>query len=79
MSANVKRIRLYNAVRHSYATQLLNSGVEKARVSRLLRHSDPKMIEKYAEYETDSLETDAGKVKRFYKQDANGDLAGGVK
>jgi integrase len=71
-AAQVPRIRLYNAVRHSFVCQLLNSGVEKARVSRLLRHSDPCMIEKHAFYETAyktaSLEMDAGRVKRLANQ-----------
>lgn len=63
--AKVKQIRLYQAVRHSYACQLLNSGVEKAVVSRLLRHSDPKMVERYTRYEVASLEAAAGKVRRL--------------
>jgi integrase len=70
-NARVKRIRLYQAVRHSYACQLLNSGVEKAVVSKLLRHSDPRMIERYAKYDVATLEGAAGKVKRLqtrYKQ-----------
>ena len=75
-AAGVQPIRLYNAVRHSYACQLINNGVEKAVVSRLLRHSDPRMVEKYAFYETASLEVDAGKVKRFCKQAANNAVDG---
>jgi integrase len=63
--AGVKRIRLYQAFRHSYACQLLNSGVEKAVVSKLLRHSDPRMVERYAKYEVASLERAAGKVRRL--------------
>jgi integrase len=63
--AGVKRIRLYQAVRHSYACQLLNSGVDKAIVSKLLRHSDPRMIERYAKYEVASLEAAAGTVRRL--------------
>lgn len=77
-SAGVKRIGLYPAVRHSYACQLLNLGVDKGKVSRLLRHSDPRMIEKYAYYETATLEKEAGLVTRFGKWDANNDKEGGA-
>ena len=63
--AGVKRIRLYQAVRHSFACQLLNAGVEEGTVSRLLRHSDPRMIKRYAKYEVEILERAAGKVKRL--------------
>jgi len=64
-AAKINRIKLYNAVRHSYACQLLNSGVEKAIVSKLLRHSDPRMIERYGKYEVASLEKAAGVVRRL--------------
>ena len=64
-AAGGKRIRLNKAVRHSYACQLLNSGVDKAVVSKLLRHSDPRMIERYAKYEVASLEKAAGTVRRL--------------
>lgn len=64
-AAGVERFPLYNAVRHSFACQLLNAGVEKALVSRLLRHSDPRMIEKYGKYETATLAGAAGVVRRL--------------
>jgi len=70
-TAGVRRIRLYPAVRHSYACQLLNLGVDKAVVSRLLRHSDPRMVERYAMYETATLEKPAGLVARISKQPTN--------
>ena len=54
-AAKVKRINLYNATRHSFACQMLNAGQEKGLVSRLLRHSDPRMIDRYAEYEEDPV------------------------
>lgn len=63
--AGVQRISLYQAVRHSFACQLLNSGVDKATVSRLLRHSSLGMIERYAIYEVAALERAAGTVRRF--------------
>ncbi len=42
--------------------------VDKGIVSRLLRHSDPRMIERYAFYETATLEKDAGLVTRIFKK-----------
>lgn len=62
--AGIKRINLYNATRHSFACQLLNNGTDKGLVSRLLRHSDPRMIERYAEYEEDPLRAAVEKVRR---------------
>jgi integrase len=63
--AGVKRIKLYNATRHSYACQLLNSGTDERTISRLLRHSDPRMVKRYVEYEVATLEKAAGKISRF--------------
>lgn len=39
----------------SHACNLLNSGIDKGVIQRLLRHSDPKMVDRYAEYATNSL------------------------
>jgi integrase len=66
-NAGIKRFALYASVRHSYACQLLNDGVNKSTISRLLRHSDPRMVERYAEYEVATLEKDAGRVTRLKK------------
>jgi integrase len=54
-SAGVYRIRLNNAMRHSFGCQMLNAGLDKSVVQRLLRHSDPKMTDRYAEYQTSAL------------------------
>lgn len=63
-AANVQRINLYNATRHSFACQMLNGGIDKAQVSKLLRHSDPKMIDRYADYEMDTLKESVDNVRR---------------
>lgn len=63
VKAGGKRINLYNATRHSFACQMLNGGADKGVVSRLLRHSDPRMIERYGEYEEDPLRTAVEKVR----------------
>lgn len=51
-----KSIRLYDAARHSFASQLINSGVSIYSVSHLLGHSNIKTTEKY-------LHSDLGKLK----------------
>jgi len=52
--------------RKSFAMQMLNSGeIEKGAVSHLLRHSDPRMIDHYAEYRTAPLKSAIDKVQRL--------------
>ena len=53
--AKLKRVKLYNSTRHSFGTQMLNAGLDKSIVQRLLGHSDSKMTDRYAEYSTDAL------------------------
>jgi integrase len=53
--AGVKKIKLYNSMRHSFGCQMLNAGLHKSVVQRLLGHSNPKMTDRYAEYSTSSL------------------------
>ena len=47
-TANIKRIKLYNAVRHSLGCQLLDEGVEMDIVRQQLGHSRPEMTMRYA-------------------------------
>lgn len=54
-AAKVKLVRLYNSVRHSFGCQMLNAGLSKGMVQKLLRHTDPKMTDRYAEYSTSAL------------------------
>jgi integrase len=54
-SAGVQRVPLYPSTRHSFACQLLNAGLDKAIVQRLLGHQDGRMTDRYAEYSTTSL------------------------
>lgn len=51
-------IRLYDATRHSFASQLINNGVSLINVSRLLGHSTVKMTEKYAHSDIEKLKID---------------------
>jgi integrase len=48
-------LRLYDASRHSFASQLVNQNVPLKKVSKLLGHSSTKMTEKYAHHELESL------------------------
>jgi integrase len=62
--AGLKPINLYNATRHSFACQMLNGGMDKGQVSKLLRHSDPKMVDRYADYEMETLKSSVDNVRR---------------
>jgi integrase len=65
--AKMDRFPLYPSTRHSYACQLLNQGVAKEVVARLLRHADMRTIDRYADYEVATLKKDAGRVTRLKK------------
>lgn len=55
-------LRLYDATRHSFASQLVNAGVDIAAVSRLMGHSTLKMTMRYAHHEVGKLRTDLEKL-----------------
>lgn len=57
-----KSLRLYDATRHSYASQLANAGTSIFKISRLLGHSSTKMTEKYTHEDINSLKTDIKKL-----------------
>ena len=57
-----KSLRLYDATRHSFASNLVNSGSTIYMVSKLLGHSSVKMTEKYAHSEVENLRTDIEKL-----------------
>lgn len=66
--AGVKHVRLYQSTRHSFACNLLNSGIDKGIIQRLLRHSDPKMVDRYAEYATNALKIKLDNVFNIDRQ-----------
>ncbi len=53
-----KSVRLYDACRHSFASQLINSGVSIYNVSQLLGHSNIKTTEKYLHNDLSKLKID---------------------
>ena len=53
---------MYDAARHSFASQLINSGVSIYSVSRLLGHSSVKSSEKYLHSDLDKLQIDVSNV-----------------
>lgn len=57
-----KRLQLKNFFRQSFAMNLLEQGVPKEMVSRLLRHQDPRTIDHYGEYQTNPLKSMLDKV-----------------
>ncbi|MEO5360578.1 MAG: tyrosine-type recombinase/integrase [Nitrospirota bacterium] len=52
-----KKLRLYDASRHSVASQLVNQNVSLYTVSKILGHSSVKMTEKYAHNNLDGLKS----------------------
>jgi integrase len=57
-----KELRLYDASRHSFASQLVNEGVSIFKVSKLLGHSSTKMTEKYSHANVNSMRADLAKL-----------------
>jgi site-specific recombinase XerD len=53
-----KSVRLYDAARHSFASQLINKGVSIYSVSHLLGHSNIKTTEKYLHSDLGKLQVD---------------------
>lgn len=53
-----KPLRLYDATRHSFASQLVNMGSTLYKVSKLMGHSSTKTTERYAHPSIESLRTD---------------------
>ncbi len=57
-----KSLRLYDATRHSFASQLINAGTSIYKVSKLLGHSSVKMTEKYTHSSVEYLKADIQKM-----------------
>lgn len=57
-----ENIRLYDATRHSFASQLINRDVSLISVSRLLGHSSIKMTERYAHSNLSKLKIDVENI-----------------
>ncbi len=55
-------LRLYDATRHSFASQLVNSGTSLFKVSKLLGHSSTRMTEKYSHHNIEGLKSDLAKL-----------------
>lgn len=55
-------LRLYDATRHSFASQLVNNDTSLFKVSKLLGHSSIKMTEKYSHQNVENLRTDLEKL-----------------
>jgi integrase len=55
-------LRLYDASRHSFASQLANSGTTLFFVSKALGHSTPKMSERYSHADLEKLRTNLSAI-----------------
>lgn len=60
-----KSLRLYDATRHSFASNLLNRNVPLAKISKLLGHTNTTTTERYAHMDVNSLKMDIRKVSIF--------------
>ena len=45
----------FHDLRHSYASRLVQSGIDPYTIQRLLGHKDPKMVQRYAHHSVESL------------------------
>jgi integrase len=66
-----KSLRLYDVTRHSFASNLVNSGTSIFKVSKLLGHSSTKMSEKYIHTEVENLRADLNKLSLYGEQTVN--------
>lgn len=66
-----KTLRLYDATRHSFASNLVNSDTTLFKVSKLMGHSTIKMTEKYAHSDIESLKVDMQKLTLNREQTVN--------
>lgn len=71
-----KSIRLYDVTRHSFASNLVNSGTSLFKVSKLLGHSSSKMTEKYAHTNVENLRADLNKISLNSEQTVNSKVTG---
>ena len=61
-------LRLYDASRHSFASQLANSGTTLFFVSKALGHSTPKMSERYSHADLEKLRTNLSAISLKSRQ-----------
>ena len=61
-------VKLYNATRHSFASQLANGGVDEAILSRLLRHKDRRSTRRYYSFKTEPLKVAVDNVIHLPKR-----------
>lgn len=59
-------VKLYHSTRHSFASQLVNAGLDIAIVQRLLRHTDPRTTKRYYEYKTAPLKIAVEQVRSIH-------------
>jgi len=53
--SGIKKIKLYNAIRHSLGCQLLDKGFEFDKVQKVLGHTRPEMTKRYAKRSNESI------------------------
>jgi len=53
--AGMRKVKLYNAIRHSLGCQLLDRGFEFDKVQKVLGHTNPEMTKRYAKRSNESI------------------------
>ena len=53
-NAGIEDVRFHD-LRHSFATRLVQNGVDIYKVQKLMRHKSPQMTQRYAHHSTESL------------------------
>ena len=61
-ASGVEGLKLYEATRHSVASQLVSAGVSLYQVQQILGHSDSRMTERYAHPDLESIRADLRKL-----------------
>lgn len=63
-NAEIPHCRFHD-LRHTFATRLVQAGVDLYKVQKLLRHKSPIMTQRYAHHYSESLRDGVDKLDRF--------------
>ncbi|HYA86539.1 MAG TPA: tyrosine-type recombinase/integrase, partial [Nitrospirota bacterium] len=65
IKAGIKKCRFHD-LRHTFATRLVQSGVDLYKVQKLLRHKSPIMTQRYAHHYPESLRDSVETLDKNY-------------
>lgn len=61
-------MRLLHSLRHAFGSKLATEGVELYTIQKLLRHSDPRMTQRYSELADKALINGSAKAGELFSQ-----------